>query len=98
MLKKISDSYGIKLTASRPKYTLRLTSDFEACCDIVELLKSMIENIKCYSGAFTDLRGMETSARHIVASEIEKATSTVIKQSREPESRSSSIPKVSELY
>ncbi|KAL9098237.1 MAG: hypothetical protein Q9163_006068 [Psora crenata] len=95
MLRKVSESYGVKLEASRPERIIRISSDFEACGDVFRLLKYMIENIQ---HASVDLMILDSAAKKDLFARTERLTSTVIKESEESEFQRTSLTRVDIYY
>ena len=91
ILRKTSESYGVKLEIFGPESIIRISSDIEACGDIVRLFKYMIDNIR---HATTSLKAPKSPARTALFARIENLTSTVIRDSGELETQGSSAIKV----
>ncbi|KAL9124470.1 MAG: hypothetical protein Q9217_006197 [Psora testacea] len=95
IIKRTSESYGVKIEASRPQCIIRICSDFDACSDIIGLFKYIIDNIQ---HATPDVKALNGSIKEATIARTEKLTSTVIKLSEEPVSQSSSATKLDIYY
>ncbi len=81
ILKKISESYGVKLEVSRQDQLIRLSSDFDTCADMLRLFVYLFNNICCGKIEISrrQLRNMGRQTEKIIYAQAENLTSTVIK-------------------
>ena len=95
-MKRISESYGVKIEASRPENMIRVSSDFDACNDIFRLFRYMIKNVKCDIidiGVGNAAVPTDSSSASAI-SQVEKLTSTVIREAEDSQSQDLSKGKV----
>ena len=99
-MKKSSETYGVKIEAFRSEQLIRVSSDFDACGDIFRLFKYMIENVKYDTIHIeaSDTDATEDTSRIAVISQIEKLTSTVIREVEEPQPQGLAKRKVCNLH
>lgn len=82
IIKKTAETYGVKIDVSRPERIIRVTSDFDACGDTYRLFEYMTRDIRQESVNLprSKYRLLTRSIREALIKEIEKLTSTAIKE------------------
>ncbi|KAG8534034.1 uncharacterized protein KY384_000877 [Bacidia gigantensis] len=90
ILKRISDTFGIKLEAFKPHKIIRIRSDFDTCGDVFVLLKRTIESIasSIVTVRIADRTEIGTSRRARILEQTGKATGTVVALASSPHSGS----------